>query len=264
MVGELIEDITEFDEAADDITSTWGGNMAVGWDVMDGPISVFSAQGKTGNQLPNNSEITGRSGGGRRGKSSGQMVGSESRALEGRPTPARVTKEPYEAGAVSASRQLDPRGATGGGKKTGGGARGLQGGTPPDVVKHMQRLTRRQKVLQEKLQQLAREFQVAGRSSWRLDRSLELMEAAGQDMQDRRYRDGARRRRVALSDLRALQGEVDEAVSMSLEKARDVPPELRQQITAGAQQPLPDGYEHLVGAYYRMLSEVGEEGPSGP
>ncbi len=81
----LIEDAAEFDEEADDMTGAWGGNMQVGWDIMDGPISSFAARGKTGNQLPNASEMSGRSGSGRRGRASGQMVGSESKALEGRP-----------------------------------------------------------------------------------------------------------------------------------------------------------------------------------
>ncbi len=262
MVGDLIEDMEEFDEMADDMTSSWGGNMPVGWDVMDGPISVFSAQGKTGNQLPNESEITGRSGGGRRGRSSGQMVGSESRALEGRPTPARLTKEPYEEGNVDARKQLNPRGATGGGKKTGGGARGLQGGTPPDFVRNMQRMAKNQKQLREKMQRVAQAFQLAGKSPWRLDRAINLVAQAEQDMRDRRYEDGARKHRAALSDMRAVASGIDEAISLSLDKARHVPPELRKQITAGSQQALPDGYEELVGAYYKALSEAGE-GPSG-
>ena len=260
MIGDLIEDVDEFDEEADDMTSAWGGNMPVaGWDVMDGPISVFSAQGKTGNQLPNTSELTGRSGGGRRGKSSGQMVGSESRAYEGRPTPARLTKERYEEGLVDASKQLDPRGATGGGRKTGGGQRGLQGGTPPDMVRDMERLAKDQMMLREKTMQLARAFNVSGRSSWRLDRAARLLASGVQDLQDRRYQDAARKRKVALSDLRATEGGLDEAVSLSLDKARRLPPEMRDAITAGTQQPLPEGFEEIVGAYYRALSEAGGE-----
>jgi hypothetical protein len=93
LVGDLLQKAEEFDEDADDITSAWGDNMdQAGWGVGDGPISFFSAKGKTGNDLPNANEVSGRSGDGRRGKSSGQMVGETARGLKGRPTPARVGK----------------------------------------------------------------------------------------------------------------------------------------------------------------------------
>jgi hypothetical protein len=99
MVGDLLQKADEFDEEADDITSAWGDNLdQAGWGVADGPISFFSAKGKTGNDQPNNMEATGRSGDGRRGKSTGQMVGDTARGLPGRKTPARVGQEKYEPG----------------------------------------------------------------------------------------------------------------------------------------------------------------------
>ncbi len=254
MIGDLIEDLEEFDEAADDVTGAWGGNMQVGWAIMDGPISSYYAAGKTGNQLPNASEMGGRSGSGRRGRSSGQMVGATSRALEGRPTPARLTGEAYEAGIPEAEKQLDPRGATGGGKKTGGGKLGLQGGTPPDFVKDMERLAENQAMLREKVQQVARKAGARGRPLPGIDRAIELMEGAEQDYRDLRYDDAARKRKTALEAVRRAGSSVDQAVTLSLEHAKHLPPELRREISAGSQQALPEGYEDIVGAYYRELS----------
>src|SRR5260370_40750414 len=99
LVGDLLQKADEFDEDADDITSAWGDNLdQAGWGVADGPISTFSAKGKTGNDQPNNNEMSGRSGSGRRGKSSGQMVGDTSRGLEGRKTPARRGREKTQPG----------------------------------------------------------------------------------------------------------------------------------------------------------------------
>src|SRR5262249_51190521 len=131
LVGDLLQKAEEFDEEADDVTSAWGDNLdQAGWGVSDGPIATFSAKGKTGNDQPNNNEMTGRSGDGRRGKSSGQMVGDTARGFEGRKTPARVGNERYEPGQLKQEGSEDPNGATGGGKKAGAGKKGLQGGSP--------------------------------------------------------------------------------------------------------------------------------------
>jgi len=254
MIGDLIEDLEDFDEAADDVTGAWGGNMQVGWGIMDGPISSYAALGKTGNQLPNASEMGGRSGSGRRGRATGQMVGDESRGLEGRPTPARLTNERYEAGTPKADKQLDPRGATGGGKKTGGGRRGLQGGTPPDFVKDMDRLSKTIAMLREKAQRVARQIQFGGRPLGGLQRALELMKSVEQDYRDLKYDDAARKRKMALEALRQAASQIDQAVSLSLQKAPHLPPEMRERIHAGARQALPEGFEDIVGAYYKALS----------
>ena len=85
MVGDLIAEENEMTEQADDQTSSWADSIsAAGWSASDGPISNFSAKGVTGNQLPNNNELSGRSGDGRGGKSEGQMVSDVARG-PGRP-----------------------------------------------------------------------------------------------------------------------------------------------------------------------------------
>jgi len=254
MIGDLVEDVEDFDEQADDITGAWGGNMQVGWEIGDGPISSYYASGKTGNQLPNSSEMGGRSGSGRRGRATGQMVGAESRALEGRPTPARLTNEQYEEGVPEAGKQLDPRGSTGGGKKTGGGRRGLQGNAPPDFVKDMERLQKNMAMLREQAQQVARQLDYAGRPLGGVQRAITLMEAAEQDYRDLRYDDAARKRKMALGQLRAGYAEIDQAVNLSMQKAPNLPQEMREEISSGVQQALPEGYEDIVGEYYKAIS----------
>ena len=143
LIGDLLQKADEFDKDADDVTSAWADNLdQAGWGVADGPISSFSAKGKTGNDLPNNHELNGRSGAGRRGKSTGQMVGDTSRTLPGRPTPARLDNSKFEPGNLKKDSDENPNGATGGGKKDGAGRIGLQGDVPPDFVKDMARLAR--------------------------------------------------------------------------------------------------------------------------
>ena len=110
MIGDLLQKADEFDKDADDVTNSFAGNLdQAGWGVSDGPMASFSAKGKTGNDLPNSNELNGRSGDGRRGKSTGQMVGDTSRSLPGRPTPARVDDSKFEPGQREAGGPRRPQ-----------------------------------------------------------------------------------------------------------------------------------------------------------
>jgi len=257
LIGDLLQKEEEFDQEADDVTSAWGDNLnQAGWGVMDGPIASFSAKGKTGNDLPNNSEMTGRSGDGRRGKSSGQMVGGSSRGLDGRKTPARVGAERYEPGRVKQQKDQDPHGATGGGKKSGAGQIGLQGGTPPDFVRDMKRLSEKQAGVREKAQQVAQRLESTGATTVRLNQAIALMKAAEGDLRDFRYDDAARKRNVALGKLKAALEESREGTSVQLSHARDLPAALRDDLLQSTDERYPEGYEPLLKSYYRALSEA--------
>ena len=255
LVGDLLQKADEFDKDADDVTSAWGDNLdQAGWGVSDGPISTFSAKGKTGNDLPNSQELTGRSGDGRRGKSSGQMVGDTSKALQGRKTPARVGNEKYEPGQLKQQKQDDPNGATGGGKKAGAGRKGLQGGTPPDMVRDLGRLSAKQAGLREKAEQVAKKLDTAGVSSSRLKESINLMKGAEKDLTDRRYDDAFRKHRGALQKLRGVFTELDRTTAARIKKARDLPENLRKELLQSADDAYPPGYESLLKSYYKALS----------
>jgi hypothetical protein len=257
LIGELMQKAEEFDEEADDVTSAWGDNLdQAGWDVSDGPISSFSAKGKTGNDLPNTHEVSGRSGDGRRGKSSGQMVGDTARNLEGRDTPARLNNERYEPGNLKQEQPADPKGATGGGKKAGAGRRGLQGGTPPDFVRDMERLSEKQAGLRERAERVAQELDTRGITSRRLAESIQLMKSVETDLRDLRYEDAARKRRIAIHELKSSVSDLDKSTGLSLSRARDLPPDLREQILQSCDEGLPAGYESLVKSYFRALSEA--------
>jgi hypothetical protein len=247
----------EFDEEADDVTSSWGDNLdQAGWGVSDGPISTFSAKGKTGNDLPNNNELNGRSGDGRRGKSKGQMVGDTARNLQGRNTPARVGNERYEPGQLKQEKNADPKGATGGGKKAGAGRKGLQGGTPPDVVKKIGRLSAKQAGIREKAEQVAKKLAAKGMKSGRLDRGIRLWKASEKDQRDLRYKDAARKRKLALRAFKGAALEVDQSTGLHLSPSRNLPPDLRKELLQGADDGYPPGYEGLLKNYYKELSKA--------
>ncbi len=257
LVGELMQEAEEFDEEADDITSAWGDNLnQAGWGVSDGPISSFSAKGKTGNDLPNTHEVTGRSGDGRRGKSAGQMVGDTSRGLPGRKTPARVGNERYEPGQLKEEAKQDPGGATGGGKKSGTGKKGLQGGTPPDYQKDMERLSAKQAGVREKAERVAERLDSAGLSSRRLNESIELMKQSQVESRDLRYGDAFRKQKVALSQLKTALGQLDQGTAVQAQRARELPAQLRQELLQSSDEGYPPGYESLAKSYFRALSEA--------
>ena len=256
LIGELLQEADEFDQESDDITSAWGDNLnQAGWGVSDGPISNFSAKGVTGNDLPNANELNGRAGDGRRGKSSGQMVGDTARGLDGRKTPARLNNERYEPGKLKEEGRLDPNGATGGGKKAGAGRRGLQGGTPPDFERDMERLGAKQAAMREKAQQVARQLDTTGVMGRRLDQAIQLMQSVEGDLRDLRYEDAARKRKIALQQLRSAFGNLDQSTTVQLSRARELPAQLRQELLQSAEEAYPEGYEALLRSYFKKLAE---------
>jgi hypothetical protein len=256
LIGDLLQEADEFDEEADDITSAWGDNLnQAGWGVSDGPISNFSAKGKTGNDLPNKNEVSGRAGDGRRGKSSGQMVGDTARGLEGRKTPARLNNERYEEGKLKEEGRLDPNGATGGGKKAGAGRRGLQGGTPPDFLRDMERLGAKQAGMREKAEQISRQLDTTTVMGRRLKQAIVRMKSVEDDLRDLRYDDAARRRKVAMQALKASFNQLDQTTAVQLSQARELPAQLREELLQSADEGYPEGYESLLKSYFRALSE---------
>lgn len=121
IVGELLDQASEIEAQSQDTT---GNNIVadaeMGWGVMDGPMPSFAAKGKSGNTRPNDNEMTGRSGSGREGQSSGELVENHVKGYEGRKTHARRTQEQLQKGLVTEDENstLDAR-ATGGGKLGG-------------------------------------------------------------------------------------------------------------------------------------------------
>ena len=207
--------------------------------------------------MPNNIELSGRAGDGRRGKSSGQMVGDTAKGLEGRKTPARVGDEKYEPGQLKNEGTQDPNGATGGGKKTGAGRKGLQGGI---AARHGQGHA----AAQRQAGRAARESRAGGPEARHAraspapacTKALISMKSAENDLRDLRYDDAARKRKTALTRLHGIPGEIDQATAATLSRARDLPPHLRNELLQAADESYPPGYEALLKNYYKKLSQA--------
>ena len=64
---------------------------------------------------------------------------------------------------------------------------------------------------------------------------------------------------MALEALRQAGSDVDQAVDLTLQKAPHLPPDMREEIGAGSRQALPEGFEDIVGAYYKAISQEADE-----
>ena len=163
LIGDLMEGEEDLFDEMEDVTSSAADSIdkGAGWDAADGPISNMSARGVTGNRLPNTSEIGGRSGEGRSGKSSGEFVGDEAVGKGGRKTPSRLTPDPIMKGQIKDHSKDPTGGATGGGKESGQGGEGLEGPAPKGKgPRDLERLAGKQAQLRNKAEGVDLQFQV--------------------------------------------------------------------------------------------------------
>ena len=80
------------------------------------------------------------------------------------------------------------------------------------------------------------------------------MKSAETDLRDLRYEDAARKRRVALGQLKSAFSDRDSATAAQLSRARDLPPQLRTELLQAADEGYPAGYESLLKNYFKALS----------
>ncbi len=258
IVGELLDKEEEMTEDVEDVTSSWmdSPDKGAGWDALDGPISSMAAKGVTGNMLPNQMEIGGRSGEGRSGRSSGQMVEETAQGKGGRETPTRLSPSPFETGSVEDSSKESPGGATGGGKLSGFAGEGLRGPVPPPLQQKMERLAGQQAQIRQAAEALAlrlRAWNVPGadlETAVQHMREVETSAAKG-------YGPGVRQAFTeALGTLEAARKSVAGPAALRREQTA-LPEKQRQEITSGLQDGVPAGYEEMAGAYFRELAEPG-------
>ena len=132
---DLISDLLEESEDAADKSDDSATNHAMplgtaGWEVAEGNIASFAAQGKSGNTTPDHKEQDGRSNVGRQGMSTGETAAGSGTIGEGdKNIEARRTEEATKSGQVDLKGEADTA-ATGGGKLGTGKADdvGMSGG----------------------------------------------------------------------------------------------------------------------------------------
>ena len=257
IVGDLMEEEEDLFEEVEDASSAWTDSIdkGAGWDAMDGPISNMSAQGVTGNRLPNSSEIGGRSGEGRTGKSGGEMVEEEATGKGGRRTPTRLTPDPYESGEVKDSAKEPAGGSTGGGKVSGASKEGLEGPVPPPLARKMQRLAGKQAGIRNRAERVKLAFKVLNYGATDFDKLVEDMKGIEDDLKNYRYQNVLRKKRIMLKGLQTARLLLANRISVGRDYTATLPPEVQKEIMDTAEQLLPPEYRELVRKYYESLSE---------
>ena len=258
LIGDLMEEEEDLFDEMEDVSSSAADSLdkGAGWDAMDGPISNMSAKGVTGNRLPNTSEIGGRSGEGRTGKSSGEFVGKEAVGKGGRKTPSRLTPDPFEKGQVE-DHSRDPQGgATGGGKESGQGGEGLEGPQRRAYgARDLQRLADKQATLRNKAESVDLKFQIMNYHHTDLKKVIEEMARVERDLKAGRYQNALRRRRVLADGMANVKQYLEGEFEVRQDTTENLPADIQKKIFGAMEDPSPDGWEELNREYYRSLSE---------
>ncbi len=256
LVGELMEEEEDLFDEMEDVSSSWADSLdkGAGWDAADGPISNMSAKGVTGNRLPNTSEIGGRSGEGRQGKASGEFVGDTAVGKGGRKTPSRLAPDPFVKGQVKDYSKDPVGGATGGGKESGAGGEGLEGPTPQQAQRELDRMAKRQADLRNRAESVDVKFQVLNYHHTDLHRMIEMMKSVETDLRTGRYQSALRRREVVLDSLSNIKTYVNGEFEVRRDQTSNLPADVQEELLGSMLEASPAGWEELNRKYFERLS----------
>lgn len=254
IVGDLTEQAENLTEEAQDSASNVGlPDMVMGWDIVDGPMPSWAAKGKSGNQKPNTNEQIGRSGSGRQGMSSGEVVGDTLKALEGSDVKTRRTEDPFQAGELMEEDPsfMDVK-ATGGGKLAGiTNKEGMIGNAPArDVLKYRQ-LQRSSQMLKRNAQSIYTKAKMLRLPTGEMDRALLEMDAAQRRLDAGDMAGFIRSQHEVVRALKQTHGRL--TGKMVIEDRSS--PTSTAAVAGAANEPIPRQYEDVVADYMRHIAE---------
>jgi len=256
MVGDLMDKEEDLTQEMESLASKWADSLdkGAGWDAMDGPISNMSAQGVTGNELPKDMEIQGRSGEGREGRASGEMVGSTAEGKEGRQTPTRLTNDAFSSGQVDDKSTLPAGGATGGGKKGGLGGEGLEGPAPADDPDITQRLAGQQAAIRNDAERLNLQMNAAGFDNFKLVESNAYLKKSEDALKQYQYHTALYYQEQAIQSLNTAKVLAAGEVHVIADTSPTAGEKSRKDVESALNGPMPKGYGDPVKAYFEKLA----------
>ncbi len=263
MVGDLMDQEEDLTDEMESAASKWNDSLdkGAGWDAGEGPISNESAQGVTGNQMPKNNEIQGRSGEGREGKASGEMVGAEAEGKGGRRTPTRMTQDPFSSGQVNDKSKDPAGGATGGGKKGQFGGQGLEGQGPDSPTDPTQRLQGKQAQLRNEAERLELQMRAQGFNNFKLIEAAVYMQKADDSLKANRYDNALYYQKQAVQALNTAKVLSAGEMHVTMDTTPTVNEKVQKEIEDALNGVMPKGYADPVKAYFTRLSNEGSQAP---
>ena len=261
LVGDLLKEQEGLAQEAQDAASNQALAMAQqGWDVADGPMPGFSAQGKSGNTRPNQNEQTGRSSGGREGMSDGEMVGNTASNLEGSTPDVRRTNDPMQQGQIKDDGGIQEARATGGGKAGGFSDRNGMDGNAPLRASNAPRmgasdaLAVQQALLAEKTSKTYGQASLLYLRAKGLADAARLMDKSQSALKEGRLEDFRNLHQKIVTQLTEVKGGILPGNVVSLTTG-DAARTQDKQLLGGDEGKAPSAYRKAVADYYRALQE---------
>lgn len=255
MIGELMEQQEDLFEEIEDTNANWTDALdkGAGWDAVDGPIANMTAKGVTGNQLPNDNEMGGRSGEGRSGKSQGEFVEETASGKGGRNTPTRLDPTAFQQGQIKDTSTDPVGGATGGGKISGQGGEGLEGPVPNQRDLDLQRLAQKQAQIRNTAERINLQFRLGRYDNFKLLESIAIMRRIESDLQANRYQTALRRRDILLEKMDTSRLLAEGQIHVQQDTTPTPSSRLEEQIHDTMRGDLPPAWEGALKTYYEKL-----------
>ncbi len=262
IVGDLLDTQKEMEKDIQDAASNqaFAMNPANGWEIRDGPMPGFGAQGKSGNEKPNHNEQMGRSSGGRQGMSDGEMAGDTASNLKGDTPDARRTKDPLQAGQVKDDGGISETRATGGGKAGGFGDRaGMEGNAPLRAVAAPRTPAAnaaavKQALLAEKTAKTVAQASLLYMRSDGLQQVAQLMDENAMALKEGRMKDAQSLHQRIVGRLKELKSGVTSGEVVAF-GTQDAARGADKQLLGGSEGEAPAQYRDMVSEYFRTLVE---------
>jgi len=257
MIGDLLEQQEDLFKALGDAgakAQSPGGEES-GGQASNATLSDSSARGVTGNVLPDERQLAGRSGEGRTGQSEGEFVGDSARGKGGRDTPTRLDQTPFQKGQIKDSSPEPTGGATGGGKLSGQGGVGLEGPLPPEVQQQLARLAQKQVELRNAAQRFNLQYRLPRYDNFKLLKAIAAMRRVESDLQANRYNDALSQRDVLIESLEASRMLLGGRIHVQLDTTPQPSGKTRQEIDDVMKGQLPADWSEALKQYYRKLSD---------
>ena len=257
---DLISDLLEESEDAADKSDDSATNHAMplgtaGWEVAEGNIASFAAQGKSGNTTPDHKEQDGRSNVGRQGMSTGETAAGSGTIGEGdKNIEARRTEESTKSGQVDLKGEADTA-ATGGGKLGTGKADdvGMSGG--------VERMDSKEAGSSEGMAALAQKADALyAKASMKNVRVDSLKEAAhhirqsGEAIAKGNIKEMKEFQRLAVSELKESKAKLDAGPTGAIETTRSASG--LNNLIESSPDVAPPQYRDKVSDYFKALNEA--------